>query len=374
MFLSKEEFAETIWACRYCPMCQIADRLAQVVRRESYSPRGRGAIIFALEKGLIQWDDGVADIMYSTLNDGILREWCVGNYDHEELVLETRASLFAKGLAPAEVKTYIDTLKTTGAEGNNQAKAMADAGVETKPGADMLLFGGCSSAERSSSMVTMGKLFHLAGVPFQCLPKEPCCGWPLYQLGDIEGARDFSSRVADAIRASGASTVVTLDADCHRMLLTRTSRLGGNLEGIKIVHASTLLAEWIESGKLKIVTKISEPTTYHDPCSLARYCDETDAPRAILSAVLENEVREMTTNRKLANCCGAGGMLPVYKPDISDKIALLRLKEAQETGASLLITGCTRCDETLRRPDKEPSSITVSNIVDVVGRAAGLEE
>ncbi len=83
MFLSKEERAETIKACRFCPMCHIADRTAQLVRRESYTPRGRAAILAAIEAGFLEWDETVADIMYTTLNDGLIQEWCVGNYDYE---------------------------------------------------------------------------------------------------------------------------------------------------------------------------------------------------------------------------------------------------------------------------------------------------
>ena len=100
MFLSDKERAETIWACRYCPMCQHADRVARLVRKESYSPRGRGAILFALEKGLLSLDESVADIMYTTTNDGLLQEWCVGNYDHEELILDTRGPALRKGVGP----------------------------------------------------------------------------------------------------------------------------------------------------------------------------------------------------------------------------------------------------------------------------------
>ena len=103
MFLTEKEREETIWACRFCMMCHVADRVGQVVRRESYTPRGRGAIIYAVDKGLLSADEGVADIMYTSLNDRLIREWCVGHYDHEELVIDERARLFSGGLAPAEI-------------------------------------------------------------------------------------------------------------------------------------------------------------------------------------------------------------------------------------------------------------------------------
>jgi Fe-S oxidoreductase len=71
MFLSDKERTETIRACRYCPMCQHADRVASLVRKESYTPRGRGAVLLP-RRGFFL-DESVADILYTTVNDGLPR-------------------------------------------------------------------------------------------------------------------------------------------------------------------------------------------------------------------------------------------------------------------------------------------------------------
>ncbi|MBW2285785.1 MAG: (Fe-S)-binding protein, partial [Deltaproteobacteria bacterium] len=224
MFLSKEERAETIKACRFCPMCHIADRTAQLVRRESYSPRGRAAILAAIEAGFLEWDETVADIMYTTLNDGLIQEWCVGNYDYEELILDARAKIFELGLAPEEVGKYVEGLHAGEARGPNPEELLSKANVKTDPNADVLLFCGCETRESNiATVVAMGRLFNQAGVAFQVLPTEPCCGYSLYQLGDLEGAKAFSIGLAEEIRASGASRVAVLDADCFRMLSTRNA-------------------------------------------------------------------------------------------------------------------------------------------------------
>jgi len=377
MFLSEEERTETIRACRHCPMCNVADRVAQLVCRESYAPRGRGAILFAMDQGLLDWDETVAEIMYTTQNDGLIREWCVGNYDHEELVLDARAKIFKKGLAPVEAVRFIEDLRAGRGKGLSPSEILSKEGVTTESKGDMLLFCGCGSRESEAETIAeTGRIFNHVGVKFQVLPEEPCCGWPLYQLGDLEGAREFSITIANRIKASGASTVVVLDADCYRMLLTRTGRFGGDLKGIKVIPVVSLLAEWIESGQLKITRKISDPVAYHDPCALARYCEELDSPRKILSAILEVELKEMESNRKLANCCGAGGMLGVTRPDLANKVALLRLDEARATGASILATGCLRCHGTLTRTlsSAGQAGLRITNLVRLVAIAAGLVE
>ena len=85
-------------------------------------------------------------------------------------------------------------------------------------------------------------------------------------------------------------------------------------------------------------------------------------------------IGEMETNKKLANCCGQGGMLPVHRPDIADRVAALRLEEAKETGAEILATGCSRCVAMLSgvQTDKPENLPRVVNIVDLLAAAMGL--
>jgi Fe-S oxidoreductase len=355
-------------------MCQHADRVSGLVRKESYTPRGRGTVLFALGKGLLSLDESIADIMYTSINDGLLQEWCVGNYDHEELILDTRARLFEKGLAPKEVTAFVESLHA-GPKGPEPEEILLQAKVVIHPGAEILLFAGCSSRETDPSiLISMGRLFNRANVRFHVLRKEPCCGWPLYQLGDLEGARNFSITLARAIQESGASTVVPLDADCYRMLLTRNSRLGGDLKGVGMVHALKLLSDWLEEGKIRIEKRLPAPATYHDPCALARYCEDLNSPRKILSALFEGEIREMATHKRMANCCGEGGMLRVYRPDLARRVTLLRLDEASETGATLLATGCPRCQDAFTRAldPAEKRQLRVLHLIDLVASAAGL--
>ena len=374
MFLSEKERNETIWACRFCMMCHCADRVGQVVRRESYTPRGRGAIIFALDEGLLEYDEGVADIMYTTLNDRMLQHWCVGNYDHEELVIDTRARIFEKGLAPEEVKAYTTNLRKNPAQGDDPVKILSQAGVTLDSNADTLLF--CGSTARQTQQATLiaaARLFNQAGIAFKVLEKEPSSGWALYQLGDFEGARQLSVLVAQKIRKSGVKSVVALDSDSYRMLMGRTTRFGGDIKGIKILHINAVLADWLKTGKLSVASRISKTATYHDPCVLARFFEDVDSPRFILSQILTNDLKEMATSGKDSNCCGAGGMLAVHRADVSEAVALMRIEEAKETGASLMVSGCPRCDDTFMNAiaARGIEDLKATNLVELVAEAVG---
>lgn len=372
MFLTSEERLETIKACRFCPMCYAADRTASLMRRESYSPRGRSSILSALDQGMIPIDETLADIFYTTLNDGLLAQWCVGNYDHEELVIDTRARIYQQGLAPQSVKAFVEQISSSEAMHAGAGSLLAEAGVSVEKKADILLFSGCSTLKTAAStIIATGRLFNQAGLRFQVLDDEPCCGWPLYQLGDFEGARAFSARVQEAVRASGAKKVVAIDADCYRMLSTRTARFGGDLGGVSVAHAVSELAGLLQKGVLKVRKDLSGPITYHDPCALARYCEDNESPRTILNTISDGEIREMATSKKWANCCGAGGMLEVTRPELAARVALLRLEEALETGASTLATGCPRCADLLSRAAESDGSgsIRVMNLIDLLADA-----
>jgi len=375
MFLSEKERDETIWACRFCMMCHCADRVGQVVRRESYTPRGRGAIIFALDEGFLEYDEGVADIMYTALNDRMIQHWCVGNYDHEELVIDTRARIFEKGLAPEDVIAYAKNLRNNPLRGGDPVEILSDAGVAMDSDSDTLMF--CGSAARDSQQATLiaaGKLFNQAGRSFKVLADEPSSGWALYQLGDFEGAKQLSALLAEKIRQSKVSTVVALDADSYRMLMGRTTRFGGDIKGIKILHINAVMAGWLKDKAISVVQKIPDAATYHDPCVLARFFEDIDSPRYILSQILAEELKEMATNKKLANCCGAGGMLAVHRPDVSEDVAGMRIDEAIESGAARLISGCPRCDETFKNAmaARGIKDIQVVNLVELVAQAAGI--
>jgi Fe-S oxidoreductase len=328
-----------------------------------------------LDEGLLEYDEGVADIMYTSLNDYMIQHWCVGNYDHEELVIDTRSRIFEKGLAPEGVAAFTKALRANPVQGGDPAEILSNAGVAVDPDADTLLF--CGRAARGSQQATLvaaGKLFNQAGQSFKVLADEPSSGWASYQLGDFEGAKEISALLAEKIQQSNVSKVIALDADSYRMLMGRTTRFGGDLKGKKIQHINSVMAGWLKDKQISIAQRIPDVATYHDPCVLARFFEDIDSPRYILSQILTEELKEMATSKKLANCCGAGGMLAVHRPDVSEDVAGMRIDEAIESGAARLISGCPRCDETFKNAmaARGIEDIDVVNLVELVAQAAGI--
>ncbi len=378
MFLNDEERSETIWACRFCMMCQVADRVGEVVMNESYTPRGRGAIICALEKGLLKWDEEIADIMFTTLNDGRLQKWCVGNYDHEELIIDTREKLFQKGLLPERIRQLFLEEKRKTFNHEPLISMIKKSGITINKSSEILIYIGYNpTLENYNTIAKFANILNFANIQFKILFEEPISGHDYYQGGDFESASIASKKIAETIQNENVSKVIVLEADCYRMFTTRTKRFGGNIAGISFEHFIVTLNNLLEKKLIRVTKPYDGLTvTYQDPCMLARYCGLTVDPRKILTTI-GTKLIEMDPSGKTAFCCGSGGLLPIHQPDIAIEIARKRCREAFETRAEYLVTACFGCHKMLSvglEKENNPDSPKISHIIDLVAESIELKK
>jgi Fe-S oxidoreductase len=373
MFLTDEERKLTIQGCRFCPMCYHADTVAGITCKETHSPRGRGLVLFGLENGILKWDDPVvADVLYKSFTDGLPQEWCAGHYDADELVIDARHRLVEKGLAPEEVGQAAAQIMTAGSPYPGTASAMdkllGESGAAITPGAKLLVFAGCAARSLyPASLRSFLKILKAKGVPFNLLDPEPCCGMPLYQLGDFANAARQAKTVSQRIADAGAKEVVLLDPDCFRMLTTRFARFGAPLPGgLQVHHVSEWLCRRIEKEKWPL-KKQEARYTYHDPSSLARFTGIHEPPRSVLRSIFGQEPMEMQRNRGKALCCGEGGGMLLTNPEIVREAASRRYEQARTTGADLLITASPACAGLLA--NVQTGAPQVRDLVEVVAEA-----
>ena len=84
---------------------------------------------------------------------------------------------------------------------------------------------------------------------------------------------------------------------------------------------------------------------------------------------------ENTLTRYVHNAMAARyGNRVLPSAEVSRVYKGLRIDEAKETGASLLVSGCPRCDETFKKAmaARGIEDIKVVNLVELVARAAGI--
>lgn len=132
--------------------------------------------------------------------------------------------------------------------------------------------------------------------------------------------------------------------------LQGTFNVGVPLLGYKnlpfeVLHAVEFYYELIKSGKLKVIKKIKEPVTIHDPCNLVRRKGGADKFRYIVRETCENFI-EVYPNKEHNFCCGGGGGVIACGPPWKKsrvKNAKVKAEQIKATGAKIVIAPCHNC-------------------------------
>ena len=83
--------------------------------------------------------------------------------------------------------------------------------------------------------------------------------------------------------------------------------------------------------------------TYHDPCYLGRHNGIYDEPRELLRRIPGLELTEMAESQEDSLCCGGGGGRIWMETPKGERFSDLRLEQALEVGAEVLVTSCPYC-------------------------------
>lgn len=213
-------------------------------------------------------------------------------------------------------------------------------------------------------------LNHL-GIEPMVLADERCCGHDLLWEGDIETFRrlaEINLSLLEEAKAAGAQRIVTTCPECARTLAVDYPELVGPT-GLEVVHISQLLAE----SDLPSLDGEQRRVTYQDPCRLGRYMGVYDAPRTVIEA-LGLELVEMEHHRQAALCCGTSCWTACGATNKS--MQENRLREAQATGADLLVTACAKCQIHFRCAMNDEQSadepqIEIKDLVTLVAETLG---
>jgi Fe-S oxidoreductase len=271
----------------------------------------------------------------------------------------TRGELAELGLLPqtlSDLDARIATYRNISAETNVGRLIWAD-NLPTPPTglgksrAEIAYFVGCvgSFFPRSYKVPqSLVQIFDRAGVDYALLGgTEWCCGYPMFINGELDRARDLIQHNVEAIQTMGAKQIVTTCPSCYYFWKHSYPTVLGqaNFEP-EVKHATEFLADLLETGTLSL-REMPLTVTYHDPCDLGRKAGVVDAPRRILAQIPELVLVEMEKNREGTFCCGGGGNLESFTPEVSRNIAQNRVRQAADTGAEVIISACQQCERTL---------------------------
>ena len=198
-------------------------------------------------------------------------------------------------------------------------------------------------------------LLKLFNIDYETLDDEKCCGSVLLRTGFKEDAIDQMEKTYADLNGK---TILTSCAGCYKTLKEDyASLLGADLD---VIHISQLLDYLIQENDIGLDKK-DLAVTYHDPCHLGRHAGEYEAPRFVISAF--SNLNEMKNIKEKSRCCGSGGGVKSAYGDLSNSIAKLRLKEAEETGADILVSACPFCKLNLGQNSENLEVLDLSEFV-----------
>ncbi len=220
--------------------------------------------------------------------------------------------------------------------------------------ADYAYFVGCVSAMFPMSYgIPQGfaTVLNRAGVTFTTLGgEEQCCGFPLMMAGQLKQAEALIRHNVERMRALGVPKLVTNCPSCYHMWHHTYPELLGEELDFEVVHGVEVMCDLVTEERLELTEpRRSGIVTYHDPCDLGRKGGIYDAPREILRRVPGFQFVEMQQSREHALCCGGGGDLETFDPDLVEEVAARRIQQAAEVGAMALVSACPQCVRTLSK-------------------------
>ncbi len=227
-------------------------------------------------------------------------------------------------------------------------------GLVGDPQAELAYYVGCVSAMFPMSYgIPQGfaNVLGRAGVRFTTLGgDEWCCGFPLLMAGQLRQAEALIEHNVERMEALGLPRLVTTCPSCYHMWHHVYPELLGRELQFEVLHAVEVLRDLVSEGRLVLKEpKRAEVVTYHDPCDLGRKSGLFDPPREILNQAPGITFVEMQQNREHSLCCGGGGDLETFDPDLVQQVSAQRVAQAAEVGATMLVSACPQCVRTLAK-------------------------
>ena len=372
--LSYDEVAK----CNRCGFCLPNCPIYRVQRVESASPRGRNAITRAVIEGRLTWSPEIKTSIFSCLGCGACTAACFPSLKTKEVVFQDRECLVNEGLYPKiadqlarrirEQYNISDDDNMERGEWRELLKDIPESAFE-KGHADVIYFVGCVSSFFPMAQKipgNMAQIMERAEVDFTILAGEEwCCGFPLMGAGMPEQMKALMDHNLQKVKEVGAKTIVFTCPSCYHTWKTvyRTD--------VETLSSSEFLEQLLTQKRVPL-KEINATVTYHDPCDLGRNSGIYDSPRNVLKAIPGICLKELTNNREMAVCCGGGGNLEMVDPDLSGKVAQMKIDEILETGADIVVSSCQQCLRTiLTRARRQHIPLVVKDLVDLVAEAMG---
>ncbi len=237
---------------------------------------------------------------------------------------------------------------------------------------DLVYYVGCAAAydPRVQKLAkAMVRVLGEAGVKFGLLGnEESCCGNEVRRMGEVGLFEELVESNCQLFKERGVRRLLTTSPHCFNVFKNEYSGFGG-----EICHYTQLLWELIEEQRLSFSKELNWRVTYHDPCFLGKQNGIFDEPRWILEKIPGLELVEMDRNRERSLCCeGGGGRMWIEALIPQERLSEVRVKDAVDLEAEVLVTACPFCLLTLEDAVKitgNEERLRVLDLIEIVEAA-----
>ncbi len=195
------------------------------------------------------------------------------------------------------------------------------------------------------------RVLNAAGVTVVVPRAQGCCGAITIHAGQMPLGRELAKRNIAAFEASGADVYVVNAAGCGSAL----KEYGHLLHDDPEWHARAVAFSAKVRDVLEYVDELGLPAdalgpldavvTYQDACHLAHAQRITAAPRRLLAAIPDLELREMEES---SLCCGSAGIYNVQQPEMAQRLQRRKVDHVLATAPEIVATANPGCALQLR--------------------------
>jgi len=293
------------------------------------------------------------DALWSCTTCGGCQTVCPASIEHVSKIVEIRrAMVLTHAVFPPELTDTFNNLENQSNPWGFSSDARADwcrdldiPRMADKKEVDILWFVGCAGSFDDKAVKTsraIGSILKKAGVDFAILgTEERCNGDMARRCGNEYLAQMMIAENVETLNRYRFNRILTGCPHCYNTIKHEYPEFGAD---VNVVSHVDFICELIENKQLEITGDLAQTLTYHDACYLGRWNHIYESPRKVLTAINPTgSLVEMAQNKEQSMCCGAGGGRMFMEETTTERINLVRCRQAADTGAGIVASACPFC-------------------------------